>query len=77
MLEELSDSESANTVVEFYSKVLQKPGTKAEIDGLSRLARRFPDTIDRAYSNIRRQDRQERMADCMMRNKVYNKVYTS
>ena len=59
ILDQLSDEESAESAVNFCHVVLKKRGTTDEIVGLSRFARRYPDTIDRANARVGRLRRRE------------------
>ena len=51
-LVDLSDIESAEVAMGFYTNVLKKPGTTEQIVKMSRFARAFPNTIDRATTNL-------------------------
>ena len=67
-MDQLSDDESSDTAVHFYHKVLKKPATTAEIVGLSRYIRNFPDTIDRANAKVEKlRVRERRMVRTMSR----------
>ena len=65
--EDLSDTESAEAAMGFYTIVLKKPGTTKQIVVMSRFAREFPNTIDKATTNLlkerkRRIKAEEKMA---------------
>ena len=67
-MDQLSSDESSDTAVHFYHKVLKKPATTAEIVGLSRYIRNFPDTIDRANAKVEKlRVRERRMVRTMSR----------
>ena len=54
ILDKLSDSESADTAVDFHHIVLKRPATTDEIVDLSRYIRQHPNTIDRANARVER-----------------------
>ena len=52
ILSQLSDSESADTAIEFCDVALRRPGTTEEVVSLSRFVRRFPGIIDQVTANV-------------------------
>ena len=60
ILDELSDEESSDSAIEFCHQALRRPGTTAEVAGLSQFIRKYPGIIDRVTWNASKTRREKK-----------------